>query len=158
MCLPCACQTASCGFYFLPVLTVGAVFLTTKSLNCDKVISRLAFMHIGTPKSLFHTVLRQRGTHSHFLTASFITLSNFSTSEIATLYAVKGHLMRGKIPNCKQHNFKLPGQKVLINSTDTLHNKFYSETCTQSLNEELYNLSKLFTSVSTIDGITSPSI
>ena len=30
---------------------------------------------------------------------------DFSTSEIAISYTVKGHLMRGKSPNCKDHHF-----------------------------------------------------
>ena len=95
------------------------------------------------------TVLRQHGTPSHFLTALFMILSNFSTSEIATSYTVKGHLTRGKSPNCKHHNFSLPGN--LINGNDILNDEF-SKLCNLSsvtqrgtvpspltLNQFLYN-------------------
>ena len=84
----------------------------------------------------------------------FMILSNFSTSEIATSYSVKGHLLCGKSPNCNYRNFHLPGKKVL----SMVFHSLRSATCPWSLNVELYHLPKLFTGFSAREGITSPSL
>ena len=101
----------------------GAVILTPAFL--EKVISRLVLAHlnsstklvIGNSKIPFPykaTVLRQRGTPSHFLTALFMILSNVSSSQKATSYTVEGqrhthlHIQAGHFSHRQQPSNSSP--------------------------------------------------
>ena len=85
----------------------------------------------------FSAPLIQKKFYCHFQTALFIIPSNFSTSEIATSYTIKGHLMHGETPNCKHHNFYLPGKKVfsmllIALIMKALHSTWNCTTCISS--------------------------
>ena len=75
LCCNVLCSAAYRKFHFCPVFTFGGVFLTARSLDCDKVISRLVLAHLNSstkmvignskiPFSYNAAVLRQRGTPS----------------------------------------------------------------------------------------------
>ena len=161
--------TARLGFHFLPLIGFGTKLLTTVSLLPDSNNSVLTFTHLNSSVRLVTgncripfpynaTLLIHRGTPSHFLIYELTNLSSLSTFDIGTSYTDNGHINLGNKPNCKHHNFNLPGSPDFSILPIPSTTSFLScSICSLSFSSSLYHLPKLFTGLSLIDGISSSS-